>query len=198
MAVTPDDRNSVVITKQFTYRGATKRFSNRYHFEGAVPANDAAWTTLCDNIVTAEKAIYPDTVEIVQASGYDSGTATSTNPHGDAVFTKLYTTVGTGDFSSAGFECPGDCAAFVRYGTPARTTKNHPVYLSNYYHGVYQELGEKDNIASSQLTALNAYTGAWLDGFTDGSSARVRCGPHGAVATSRRVDTVIRHRDFPV
>lgn len=194
---TPDTKNSLVVTKQFSYRGATRRFTNRYHFEGSVPADGATWTVLADHVVDAEKTVFDATVEIVQVDGYDASTATSTNPHGDAVFTKAYTTVGTGDFSATGFAAPGDCAAFVRYGTDARSTKNHPVYLSNYYHGAFMELGEPDTLDSTQRTALLAYAADWLTGFTDGTGARPRCGPRGAVSTSRTVSPYVRHRDFP-
>lgn len=194
---TPDTKNSVVVTKQFTYRGATKRFSNRYHFEGALPADGAAWTVLAGHIVDAEKTIFAPDVEIVQVDGYDASTATSTNPHGDAVFTQTYGVHGTGAFDSDGFASPGDCAAFVRYTTDARSTRNHPVYLSNYYHGVWHDGADVDQLATSQKTALNAYAADWLTGFTDGTGARPRCGPRGAVSTDRQVSPYVRHRDFP-
>lgn len=194
---TPDTKNSIVITKQFTYRGAAKRFTNRYHFEGAVPADNAAWATLAGHIIDDEKTCLPPEVEIVQADGYDASTATSTNPHGDAVFTQTYTTVGTGDFTTDGLAAPGDCAVFVRYTTDARSSKNHPVYLSNYYHGVYRDSTDADLVATSQKDAFQTYAANWLVGYTDGTGVRPRCGPRGAVSTNRAVSPYVRHRDFP-
>lgn len=195
---TPDTRSSIVVVKQMTYRGATRTFSNRYHFEGDTPDTPTKWTALADAIVNAEKAIYDSTITIVEAIGNDSASATSTNLHGDAVFTKTYTTAGTGTtFSTDGRRSPGDCAGMIRYSTPARSTKNHPVYLFNYYHGVFQLTGDADTMSAVQVTAYNAYGTAWLSGFSDGVETHERCGPHGAVAVSRLCDGTVRHRDFP-
>jgi hypothetical protein len=194
---TPDTRHSIVLLKQFSYRGATRTFSNRYHFEGALPADAAHWTTLADNIKDAEKLIYSPAVTIIQATGYDSGSATSTNPHGDAVFTKSYSQAGTFSPGTGDVVMPGDAAALLRYTTPARTTKNHPVYLFNYYHGVWRQQSTTDEVAHDQLALIDAYGASWVTGFTDGAIVHERCGPRGAVSTGHSVDTYVRHRDFP-
>lgn len=194
---TADTRNSVVIKKSITYRGATRLYSNRYHFEGDLPTSDAHWETFVDAITASEKTVLPTGAHIVEAIGYDASTATSTNPHGDAVFTKTYSLAGTFVPSGDQVLAPGDCTAFVRYSTPARSTRNHPVYLSNYYHQVYIADAGADDLEAGQRTAFEDYADDWISGFSDGVENHERCGPRGAVAISRRVDPFIRHRDFP-
>lgn len=189
MAATP----SLKVVKEFTYRGVTRRWSNRYHFNGGTPANSSDWTTLSDAVVTAEKAALLSTgnlTTIVETIGYAAGSDVP-------VFSKTYTTAGT--FNPAGNPiAPGDCALLVRYATTARTAKNHPVYLWNYYHGVaLNGPSAPDTPLIAQRTALGTYATAWLAGFSDGTNTLVRAGPNGATATGQLVETAVRHRDFP-
>lgn len=193
----PDTRSSLVIVKQFTYKGSTRRWTNRYHFDGALTLTSGEWTALADAVVAAEKLALIAAVTIVEAIGNDASTASSTNPHGDAVFTKTYSVAGVASLSNYQ-PTPGDCAALVRYSTDARTSKNHPIYLFNYYHGVgRQSTGANDDLNTDQKTLFETYATAWITGFSDGSTTRVRCGPRGAVAQTRVVNSQITHRDFP-
>lgn len=145
--------------------------------------------------MTAEKAVY-----IPQASGGSKIVATVGYAAGSEVpvFNKTYTTDGT--LSATGWNpVPGDCAAVVRYSTSARTSKNHPLYLFNYYHSIGIGTGgsQADTLLASQKTALTTYASAWVTGFSDGTITAVRAGPNGNAATGVLVQSLVTHRDLP-
>jgi hypothetical protein len=185
VAATP----SIKVLKTFSYRGVTRTWSNRYHFNGGTPADGAHWTTLSDAIVTAEKAALTTAVTIVGTVGYAAGSDVP-------VFSKTYTTAGTFNPGSA-IPAPGDSAVMVRYATAARTPKNHPVYLYNWYHPACFVGGFPDTVVAAQVTAVNTYASDWLSGFSDGTNTYNRAGPNGANATGVLVSNITRHRDFP-
>jgi hypothetical protein len=180
---------SIVIKKTFTYRSSVKVFTNRYHFSGGLPATQADWDTFADAVVAAEKACYLNSVEIVEAVGYAAG---SDLP----VYTKTYAVPGTATFTGSS-HTPGEVCCLVRYTTDARTTKNHPIYLFNYYHGaVVDNSGDHDEPFPAQKTALTGYAGDWVSGFSDGTNTYHRAGPNGAVALTGACETFLSHRDF--
>jgi hypothetical protein len=187
--------NSIRVIKQFNYRGVVRNFSNRYYFGTHLPPDPTHWTTLSDNIVTAEKAIYPTLAnsgaKIIETFGYQGGSEVP-------VFTKTYTTDGTLTITS-GIPSAGDTAALVRWSTPDRSTKNHPIYCFNYYHGVFAVSGlvTADTFNAGQRTALQTYAAAWITGFSDGTTTVNRSRPSGNLCTGSLVEPLLTHRDLP-
>ena len=186
---------SVRIVKQFNYRGTVRNFSNRYHFHGGTPADATHWTTLCDAVTAAEKALYKTLAtggaKIIEAVGYAGGSEIP-------VFTKTYTLDGTGAFTSW-LAAPSDAAALIRYATPDRSSKNHPVYCFNYYHGIGMNNGTLlyDQVNPDQKTALGVYGADWIAGFSDGANTYTRSRPNGNQCNGYFVEPLITHRDLP-
>jgi hypothetical protein len=188
MAATP----SVKVVKSFPFKGGTRLWSNRYHFNGGTPPDPTHWHTLFDAITTAEKAGLTSTNTIVEALGYAAGSDVP-------VATKVYSLAGTSAVATGHIGVPGEVAGLTRYSTAARSTKNHPIYLFNYYHGVQvNSLVSTDLLDASVKAAMDTYAGAWLTGFSDGGSVTaVRASPNGAAATGHLVEEYVTHRDFP-
>jgi hypothetical protein len=186
---------SIRVIKQFNYRGTVRNFSNRYHFNGGTPADATHWTTLSDAIVTAEKAMYAALTsggaKIIATVGYAGGSEVP-------VFNKTYTTDGT-MAAGTGLVVPGDAAGLIRYSTADRSSKNHPIYLFNYYHACYAAPGgiTADTLYATQKTAMGVYAASWITGFSDGSNTLTRCGPNGHIATGQLVEAMLTHRDLP-
>lgn len=185
MSATP----SVVIKKSTPYRGVPKIWGNRYHFNGGTPPDTAHWLQLFDNITAAEKLIFDPNTTIVEAIGYAAGSDVP-------VATKTYSLAGT--MTAFNFRTPGDVAGLVRYATAARSSKNHPVYLFNYYHGVGAQNSTTgyDTWWASQVTTVTTYANLWISGISDGTTSYNRAGPNGASATGVLVEQFLTHRDF--
>lgn len=188
MAATP----SLRIVKSTAYKGGSRQWSNRYHFNGGTPADATHWHTLMDAVTTAEKATLNSDTHIIEALGYAAGSDV-------AVASKVYSLAGTVSVGGNDHLTPLECAALVRWSTAARSTKNHPIYCFSYIHNVLidSSVAGWDKLGSGQKTALGTYASSWISGFSDGSITAVRATPTGHAATGSLVEEYVTHRDFP-
>lgn len=186
----PSTTPSIKVVKTFPFKGGSVRWSNRYHFDNGSPADQTKWHTLMDNITAVEKACLQGDARIVEALGYDAGSEVP-------VASKTYALVPT--LGGTGSGIPGECAALVRYGTAARSVKNHPIYLFNYYHACLRSTaaGSFDKLDPTQQAALLSFANGWIAGLTDGTIVHHRTSPQGHLATGAIVEEWITHRDFP-
>lgn len=177
---------SLHVKKTFQYRDQLEEWSNGYHFAGGVPASQADWKALADAVVAAEAALFLPPMEIVGVTGY----AADGTP---AVFNATYAQAGTAVFGG-GQAAPGYNTMNLRYLTDQRTSKGHPIYLRNFYHGCFFGSGESDTLLAAQHTALAHYGTLWVAGFAAGAGTFKRAGPNGAVAQTSTADTWLGHR----
>lgn len=189
MAPTPKLKYRMTIDR----RGGTQAWSTSFHLDTAVP-DLTTFEDLADALhtgvgATLESCLYPN-VSFVGCDYYPAGSDV-------ALYSKPLSGDGTKTVGSDE-ECTSDSVALWRWTTAARTSKNHPVYLFNYVHGVYKQgTGPGDDISTSQKTAMDAFITRLVSGVTIDGTTFHRAGPNGAVATGGSTESYVRHRDFP-
>lgn len=173
------DVPSITSIKSFTYRDAPEEWSNRYHFSGEPPADQAGWVTLAQALATIEKPCFDTSVTIVRMYGYlaDGDDAVAVV---DFTVSPLTPVHGTATLS--GDLAPGDAAGTVRWLTDRRTSKGKPIYLRKYLHGVQQDTTDKDKITAAMLTAYGTYGTALLSPW--GSTTNALCDSLGVAVTA--------------
>lgn len=173
-------------------RGITKLWSTSFHLDTAVP-DLTTFELLADALATGGThqlmQCFWNDQELVGIDYYAAGSDIASH-------SKTYAEVGYKTHSTDTIQS-SDSVALWRWATTARTSKNHPVYLFNYMHGVRSTQGAAtDAVDSNQHTDMDAYANRLVTGVSAGGLTFKRAGPNGAVAQSVLIETYIHHRDF--
>jgi hypothetical protein len=174
-----------------TYRGGSKQWSMRWFFRPGVPADLTAWTALINAIKVDVRAIVSPSTQLDTVDCLVAGTEVP-------LHTVSVSQAGTFVVSGR-IPMPLETCMLARWGTDARTSKNHPIYLFNYVHDVYRAPSETDHekLDPDQRGSLDGWLTRSISGYSDGSNVYHRCGPNGASATTKTLPTYFTHRDFP-
>lgn len=177
------DTPSITLVKRFTYRDTQEEFSNKYHFSGTTPADAAAWKTLADAIIAAERPTVQASVRWYRAYGYVAGNDNSVFQHDYA---------GPPDTSVAGTlalgtqrDVPGDIAVTIRWFTGALSSRGKKIYCRKYMHGAVASPADVDEVGPAQLAAMATFAAKLIDGTLPGNFRY--CGPQGAVLSAPSV-----------
>ena len=188
MAVTPPSQPSIKVTCRSPRRGGTHDWSNRYFFTGAA-LTSGQFAALVALLEAETKLILPTTSSIIEYTQYDPGSEVP-------VATSSVSVAGTMSLTGR-TPCTSDSVALARFSTSQRTSKNHPIYLFKYWHGVLTANGSNgDAIDATQLGRYQSFATDIVAGFNDGTSTRHVTGPYGAVAIGQVVKSDAHHRDF--
>lgn len=190
MPATPPDQPGIRVVFESPYKGGTKRWSNTWYLTGPDWADQTHFNTLSDEYVANARTWVTANSSIVETIGYNGGSFLP-------VFSKTYTTAGNASLGTHD-HMPLEAAMLVKGTTTARTTKNHPIYIMKYVHGVaHDSTTAAETPLSGQKSALNGSVAEFISGVSDGTNSRKWAGPRGAVVQTAAVETYVTHRDFP-
>jgi hypothetical protein len=179
MDYSPEDmaKPAIVIVQSFMYRGAPEEFSNKYHFLGPAPGDDASWKALADSLIAQLRVFNSASIKYVRAYGYTDGD----NP---SVWGHDYEQpgpppVGSMTPPSDGDPVAGDQAAFIKWPTTKRNSRGKIVYARKYFHGIAGHSTNADEVNSSQKIFMDSFALKCTDGTI--SSVFHLCLPDGTV-----------------
>lgn len=165
-------------------------WSNKWFLNGPSWANQAQFDTFADDWTNEVHTWITSNSTVINAIGYNGGSFLP-------VFSKAYSQAGSAS-SATHDHMPLESCMLVRGSTTQRSTKNHPIYIMKFIHGVMHDSSSAAEVPQSgQKGALTASIAAIVAGISDGTNSRKWAGPRGAVVQSAVVETYVTHRDFP-
>jgi hypothetical protein len=179
------------VTFSSPYRGGTKTWSQLWHFDGPTSwASQGQFDTFAIALKGQLLGLLPSGSTLVGMTGYNAGSSVP-------VFTHSFNLAGTSS-ASGGVAASLEMCALVRFTTTQRSSKNHPVYLFKWFHSVrVGAAGSTETLDAGLAGNINSNMGTIIGGLSDGTNTRFYCGPFGAVAQTRLVETYVHAREFP-
>jgi hypothetical protein len=192
MAASASDTAFLTHVKSMTYRGAREEWANVYHLS-QVPPNTSDWASLSAIVWESEVEFLPADVQLERMFGHAPGNPPvlvweyDAPPPGEGGY--------TGAWAPTSGESPtsGDVAGWIRWTTTQKTSLGKPIYLRNYFHGLYHG-ADKDAVAPAQVTPMNVFAAAFASGFVVNGITYRRAGPRGAVAQGHAVGPYLTTR----
>jgi hypothetical protein len=180
----------MVVVQSFTYRDEAEEFSNKYHFAGPAPGDDASWKALADALIGHLRPMFTPVVTFVRAYGYNDGDHPSVWGHDYTIPGPPLAGNWGGDAQAQ--KPAGDQAAFIRWPTTKRNSRGKIVYARKYFHDMYVGLTTPDRVSASQYALMQTFANACIDGSI--SSVFHLCLPDGTPALAGGPDTWITTR----
>jgi hypothetical protein len=150
---------SIQTVKTLTYRDtAAEPFTNRYYFKSAPPSptDSTTWDTYFQAVWNHEKLIFPASVHLIEAHGYNSD-----DEDAHRTYSKLYNLSSSGlpgEFAAGtGTLMAGDQAAVVEWKTDVKGKSGKWIYLRKYFHHGYANGANPDELDSVYAAALQKF-----------------------------------------
>jgi len=187
---TPPTQAGIKFVFSFSWRGSTKGWTQLWHFTGGAWQDQTHFNTMSDNVWGQISGVIPARNTLVETIGYNPGSFLP-------VYTKAYGASGTYT-DTTNPQAPGEACMLWRFTTTQRSTKNHPIYLYKWFHGMQTDgATSPDTLRSAIYTSSASQIAHLCTGQSDGTLTRPYCGPFGAVAQSGTCNPKLHIREFP-
>lgn len=188
---TPPTRVGVKAEYTFSWRGNTKQWGQLYHFDGPTSwADQTHFDTFATNLWNSVKVSLPARVTCTTMTAYNAGS-----------FLPVYThaiSANGGYTDTTNPQASGEMCMLWRFTTDQRTSKNHPIYLFKWWHGMQTDgATSPDTLRGGIHSTASSPVADLIAGYSDGTNTRIYCGPRGAVAQAGTVNTLLYAREFP-
>jgi hypothetical protein len=187
---TPPTQAGLKAVFSFAWRGGTRQWSQLYHWTQGSWQDQGHFNALSDAWWNLLKGGIPARNTLVETIAYNPGSFLP-------VYTKSYGSAGTYTDTSNP-QALGEACMLAKFTTDQRTSKNHPIYLFKWFHGVQsQGSTAPDELRSGLDSTMAGNLTTLMGGLSDGTLTRKYCGPFGAVAQASSVNPELHVREFP-